>query len=308
LAGSYKVAVLGAPPDASYNTDVVNKLNAAGVFSRVDSFIVGGPGAVTPTLAQLAAYNAVLVYSDWSFADPATLGNNLAKYVDAGGGLVITVFALGTAIGPQGTLISGGYLPVALGDQNGGNGLSLAADDPGSPILSGVTSFNGGTSSYFDTVSVANGGTQVAHWNNGTPLVVTKTMGAGKVVALNMYPPSSDVSVSFWTSSTSGGQLMANALAWAAGVVSVDTTAPTVVSIVRESPSTQMVSTNTVVCQVTFSESVTNVSAGSFVVTPVGASTVAGSVTSVSGGPQVYDVTVGLTGGVGPFRLDVPAH
>jgi hypothetical protein len=85
-----------------------------------------------------------------------------------------------------------------------------------------------------------------------------------------------------------------------------DTTPPTVTSIVRKTPSAQMVSTNKVIFEVTFSEAVANVSASQFAVTPVGASTVTGVVSSVSGGPQVYQVKVGVTGGTGEFRLDVP--
>ena len=58
--------------------------------------------------------------------------------------------------------------------------------------------------------------------------------------------------------------------------------------------------------EVTFSENVTNVGTNSFVLTRTSGSTAAGRVSAVSGGPQVYEVTVTLTGGAGDFRLDVP--
>jgi hypothetical protein len=38
----------------------------------------------TPTWDQLNAFDAVLVYSNYAFADSVTLGNLLAQYVDSG--------------------------------------------------------------------------------------------------------------------------------------------------------------------------------------------------------------------------------
>jgi hypothetical protein len=93
-------------------------------------------------------------------------------------------------------------------------------DLPSNPILTGVTSFDGGTSSYNNAVSTVSGATLVAHWTSGYPLVVTKPSGSGMVVALNCYPVSSDMRSDFWVSSTSGARLMANALSYAAGAYS----------------------------------------------------------------------------------------
>jgi hypothetical protein len=84
-----------------------------------------------------------------------------------------------------------------------------------------------------------------------------------------------------------------------------DTTAPTISSIVRKAPTQQTVVTDTVVFAVTFSENVIGVSAARFIVSPVSGNTVAGTITSISGGPAVYDVTVNVTSGTGEFRLDV---
>jgi hypothetical protein len=97
-----------------------------------------------------------------------------------------------------------------------------------------------------------------------------------------------------------------NSFEKAFSITVVDDVPPFVVSILRTTPLSQMVSTNKVIFEVTFSEAVANVSASQFAVTPVGASTVTGVVSSVSGGPQVYQVKVGVTGGTGEFRLDAP--
>jgi hypothetical protein len=205
------VAVLGAPGSTSWNADVVSKINSVGYFTQVDNIIVGGDGATTPTLAQLQQYSAVLVYSDAEFLDPTTLGNNLAAYVNGGGGLVVCTFAFEDYLLGS---ITNGYLPFTIGSQNSDTPLSLVVDQPTHPILTGVHSFNGGTSSYYNTISLVGGASLVAHWNNGYPLVATK----GQVIGLNFYPPSSDARSDFWTSATDGARLMANSLAWAANV------------------------------------------------------------------------------------------
>jgi hypothetical protein len=66
-----------------------------------------------------------------------------------------------------------------------------------------------------------------------------------------------------------------------------------------------VVDTATLVFEVTFSEDVTNVETSVFAVTPVNGGSITGSVSGVSGGPRIYDVTVEITGGLGEFRLDV---
>jgi hypothetical protein len=204
-----KVAVLGADYTA-WVADVVSKISGTGYFSQVDTIDVG---STTPTLAQLQQYSAVLVYSDYDFSDPTTLGNNLESFVNSGGGVAVCTFAFYNIIGDGfGGSITNGYLPFTTGSQIEGIPLSLVADQPAHPILTGVNSFNGGTSSYFNTISLASGSSLVAHWNNGYPLVATK----GHVVGLNFFPPSSDARSDFWTSSTDGAKLMANSLAWVA--------------------------------------------------------------------------------------------
>ncbi len=80
---------------------------------------------------------------------------------------------------------------------------------------------------------------------------------------------------------------------------------PTIVSIARTTPSTQVMRAGSVVFTVTFSEPVTNLGTGSFAIAPVSGGNTVASVASVTGGPTVYQVTVNVTGGAGEFRLDV---
>lgn len=213
------VAVLGAPSTDSWNDDVVAKVTASGSFDSVTGINVK---TMTPTLNELSAYHAVLVYSDSSFFDGTALGDVLADYVDAGGGVTIATFAFwssGQGLSIGGRLVSDGYLPFTQDTQASPGGLTLVPIIVNHPLLNGVGSFNGGTSSYHNTVlSITNGATLVAEWSNGEPLVGTLTPSAGTVVGLNFYPPSTDARNDFWVASTDGGILMANALNYSAGL------------------------------------------------------------------------------------------
>jgi hypothetical protein len=100
---------------------------------------------------------------------------------------------------------------IGFGIRRDDGPISLVADQPSSPLLAGVASFSGGTSSYrSDVTTVRPGATLVAHRNDGssTPLVAVGPHG----VALNFFPPSSDARSDFWDASTGGAQLLENAL------------------------------------------------------------------------------------------------
>lgn len=212
-----KIAVYGAPGNTTWNTDVQTKLQSTGLFTQVDAFMVSG-GSPIPTLAELQQYDAVFVYSDAGFNSATQLGNVLADYLDSGGGVVMATFAFysGGGLGIQGR-ITAGYLPFTLASQNQPGNLTLVPIMTSHPILNGVTSFHGGSSSYHNSsITTTAGSTLVANWSNGQPLVATKQLTTGRMAGLNFYPPSSTARGDFWQSNTNGALLMGNALIWAA--------------------------------------------------------------------------------------------
>ena len=217
------IAICGAPPDPTWNSDVQAKLQATGQFNSVDVITVN---TITPTLSQLQAYDAVLVYSDSIYADAIALGNVLADYVDSGGGVVCALFevAYGSGLPHPTAQLKGrwdaqGYYVIPRTQQYGPPSATLGTVyNPTHPIMQGVSSFNGGSSSFRPIVTtvIPPGSTRIADWSDGAPLVVTKSIGGVPRADLGLYPPSSDVRSDFWASSTDGAKLMANALAWVA--------------------------------------------------------------------------------------------
>ena len=122
------VARYGAPSTASWNSDVTSNISNTSLFFNVSGFLVGSE-LPTPTLAQLEQYSAVLVYSDASFNDPVGMGNVLADYLDAGGGVVVATFGFNSdGNGLLGRIVTGGYLPLSTGP------ISTAPSSPSSRI------------------------------------------------------------------------------------------------------------------------------------------------------------------------------
>lgn len=212
-----QVLILYGASSQTYVTDVKTKLEAANLSLGAIS-IYDANTNVVPTLSTLLGYKAVLAFSDSGGfgGKEADIGNVLASYVDAGGGVVEAVFANGS-IPITGKWLSSGYTPFTSGGQSSGTSLTLGTIyDNGHAILSGVTSFSGGTSSYYSTGSLRSGAVRIADWSNGTPLVVLSPGFNARIVSLNFFPPSSDIRSDFWTSSTDGAKLLGNSLKFVA--------------------------------------------------------------------------------------------
>ncbi len=136
------------------------RLMATGSFCPVDYISYA---TVAPTAAQLAPYKAVLVYND---VDPGAaidgaLGDALATYYDAGGRVVVSLFANGgyKLLGNFGTVANGYVLfdPVFVGTSVDSLG---AIAEPTSPLLRDVTVLTGNV--WHGTQAVVNGGVVVA--------------------------------------------------------------------------------------------------------------------------------------------------
>jgi len=213
------VAVLGAEYYEG-NNDVVEKLLSTGQFASVTIIDVM---YVTPTLSELQAYDAVLVYSDARFQDAVMLGNNLADYIDAGGGVVVAVFAMTSEWG-DGWIIDGRFHTDNYFVIEGGSHeirydhqILGTVHEPSHPIMTNVSSFDGGYKSYRPRTGVVNGATRIADWSDGKPLVATRIIEQVRRVDLGFFPLSSDVNSGCWESNTDGEWLMANSLVWVTG-------------------------------------------------------------------------------------------
>src|SRR3954466_3984718 len=148
MAPSLPRIALVAADSVSYADDIQSKLAATGRFSQVD---IIDAHFTTPTVEQFRAYKSVLVWRESALAHASALGNNLADYVDGGGGVVIAVFANFSLVANQvgGRFASEDYFAIEPASETSGTELTLGTVyEPASPLMNGVTTFDGGTSSY----------------------------------------------------------------------------------------------------------------------------------------------------------------
>lgn len=165
--------------------------------------------SATPTAADLAPYDAVLVYASAPFADPAALADTLGEYLASGGGVVVGASALDDTVG----------LPLALPllpGPGGFGGEGLVAVVPDHPILVGTSRFDAGVGLRALTAGVAADAALVATWGDGVPLAAVSEAG-GRVVALNLHPAPSTVWPSFWAEDCDIDDLLARSLLWTTG-------------------------------------------------------------------------------------------
>jgi len=120
----------------------------------------------TPTLEELMNHTVAVVWSNYPFTDPTAMGNVLADFVDAGGGVVLVQFSFGSGWNLQGRIMDE-YASFSPGPTMYNN-VDLGDYDPSHPIMEGVTSV---TEFFAASVSLNNGGEQVAAFTNGTPFV-----------------------------------------------------------------------------------------------------------------------------------------
>lgn len=134
----------------------------------------------TPTLEMLEQYDAVVVWSNYTYYDAVTMGDVLADYLDAGGAVTMLMFNFGTSWQMQGRLMSQ-YCPFTTGDRSLVN-KSLGVNDAGHPLMKNVSTLT----EYFSAIiTLQNSPILVASYNDGTPLAAYNPIN--NLVALNMY-------------------------------------------------------------------------------------------------------------------------
>lgn len=220
-ATGLKVLILHAEPEADWVQDVKNKLSTFPDFSTIDNLSMISS---TPSLSTLEQYNCILVFTDDQPNDPVAAGNVISDYVDNGGGVVIMVFSDTTGWGISGSFNSTGKNLLFYNDDYVYPSVpgTLGTYNSSHPILAGVTSFSGGSSSYHMLESTTvNGGIIEARWSDNDVLAAVSP--SGKVVELNFFPVSSTMRDDFWDASTDGALLMRNALVFVSGPITTST-------------------------------------------------------------------------------------
>lgn len=178
-----------------------NRLVATGVFTadKIDELEMT---STIPTLATLSQYGCVLTWTDFGPPNPVAQGDRLKEYVDAGGKVVIAVYAYSRSFGTpsepsrpwqlQGgimqtgyspfMLVNGGFVPLPDGTRTGNMTTALTSH----PIMEGVSSFTYSINSNYAAVAIDQGATVVIHDHENIPIVGVSQ--SGRVVGFNLWP------------------------------------------------------------------------------------------------------------------------
>ncbi|MBS0187947.1 MAG: hypothetical protein JSS51_07750 [Planctomycetes bacterium] len=185
-------------------------------FSGVD--LLTSLQTATPSAFDVRPYGALLVWGDNNFADPATLGNVLADYVDAGGGVVEGVYSNVANPAtpnnrPKGRWITQGYditpesslAPSISGNATLGSNLA-----PNNPVTTFVRKFDGGTGSYRQSTNPTIRGVRLLQWSDGKMLASQHNFR--RRIDVGFFPPATPEHGPGWVVRTDGTVILANAL------------------------------------------------------------------------------------------------
>ena len=129
--------------------------------------------------ANLAGY-AFVVLNDLSSV-PQNLASSLEHYVNAGGSALV-VLGPGSAVLPRVPLLDESIQASSYAGREGGLFLTVTDSDSGHPALRSVDRFNG--VKFYQAIHVSTAKSRVlAKLNDGTPLVLERAIGEGKVLA-----------------------------------------------------------------------------------------------------------------------------
>ena len=171
------VMLLAADDDNDLGSPIQTLLMGYGDLGAVDLF---DPRTTTPTLGQLQAYDVVVVWSNYLFADANAIGNVLADYVDAGGEVIDMMFALDPSWGYQGRFRTEGYSAMTTTSYTA-TYLCLGTYSAAHPIMAGVTNV---CEVYRATgTALTAGSSEVARWSDNELFVAVKDNGSVATLA-----------------------------------------------------------------------------------------------------------------------------
>lgn len=191
LAGLAEAASIGLLTNGVATEDENDIVAYLVADSRISSAtVVEADISGVPSLATLAGFDAVLYAPDAHDHDHAIdgpLGDVLADYVDAGGGLVLTAFSWSPPanLGLQGRVMTSGYSPFAAqtGEADGGS-LDLGASDTSHPAMANV---NAMTTMFHNRDLVLDAGASEIARLDITDLLLAEN-ASGTVLGLSAFP------------------------------------------------------------------------------------------------------------------------
>ncbi|KAJ3433489.1 btb/poz domain-containing [Anaeramoeba flamelloides] len=212
-----KILLLSADEERSWRDDVNNSIKDCGIL-HVDVLKVHKK---TPCYDSMKSYDVIVVYSWTKFGSRQKVGDMLARFVEDGGGLVIsTYYSLvedNQAV-LDGRIVDEDFLPIKANPEIRNRRSELGQTVlPNHPVMKGVKKFNGGKKSLrICSMTAEKNSLIISKWSDGTILAAAKQRGntSGRVVVLNFCFVSDNVysDGDFWQTNTDGAKLIGNSV------------------------------------------------------------------------------------------------
>ena len=189
-ASGAKVLLLHADSEESA-ARFENRLVGTGLYTAADiehRMMTSTP----PLLATLSNYDCVVVWTNTVPPAPAAHGDRLKEYVEAGGGVVLSTYALSPTFRPWkmlGGITEDGYYPLDVTNttlKRFPRWLDFGTALTTHPILEGVSDFSYGGNDNFAKVTLDPGALLIGRDNKGVPLIAISA--SGQVVGINVHP------------------------------------------------------------------------------------------------------------------------
>jgi hypothetical protein len=166
-----------------------------GATSDVETYIAGDPlydivdfvdcRSTTPSLDTLENYGCVFTWSNYAYADPTAMGDNLADYVDSAGSVVICNFAWTSGWGLYGRIMTdANYAPITHQGSSAYTSTNLGDYDEHHEFMDDVSSISG--IYHWTYVNKESPATWVA--DNSSGYILCAVNADYTVAGVNMYP------------------------------------------------------------------------------------------------------------------------
>ena len=183
-----KVLIYASDNNTTGAEEAKTQLIATGLFAD-ENIDIALDGDFRFEYSDIQQYKAILVWSNYSFNNPANVGNVLKEYVDNGGGVILSTYCYSTPWAIQGGILDPGYSPfIPDFTQNVSGTLDMGSiTDPGHPVFNGIIAapdywFN----SNYSNPDLNIDGILLAQDTNGNNVVAISPNQ--KVVGINIYP------------------------------------------------------------------------------------------------------------------------
>ncbi|KAJ3440506.1 btb (poz) domain-containing 2a-related [Anaeramoeba flamelloides] len=182
-----KVLMCGAARGGMPRLEHLKESFTSGAINNLDITNIDN---ITPTFETMTKYDAIILRSrrGVSIVNNEILGENLAKFVETGKGLV--VIAINSLINNENCqikcrLLDEGFIPLVPWERESKEEGELGKIHlPDHPIMNGVSTLKAKYYTHIIGTHDINGGKLIASWNNGFPLITRKKKKVGIMAQL----------------------------------------------------------------------------------------------------------------------------